>query len=533
MIVHGPYVWKPVLGTERFAWSPPAGASSALDLRTLDQMSAIGKAEDEEGAGGALFEMPDGPVPKGYLEVPRRLSKEHQAALGVAADTLTAAIWEKFTERTDGLCLRPDSGGRLRIAFADMSLDEPTDLLIRPVIREACKQDVLAQPAEHRPKYAWKLLTSLGVDKTREKMQEVLGLDIAPVKPQTTIADTFNRSTTEWTPNILGTSSDSQFSWTYDTTTAGEWYVSSGANANRVYGLYSGGAIANYAFASANHYAQITQRASSHDLSPTTRHSGTNSCYLLYSAGTTVYIYKRVSGSDSYVATITTTLGYANGDVVKLDSNGNTHTVYKNGSSIGSTSDSSLPSNVKTGLGSMTNANVGDDFEASDGASGVTHNVNGSIVARGRLGAGAFRQLGVTGRLRGRSQAAGRGGLQCRASGHARGRCRALGSMTRGLLTAGAVRGLGRPVGAMAATRGVAGKAVARGAAAGRMAGIMPTRGTAGGRISGKADAALADLARLLVSIEAVLIQARLRAEAVAVAGKITAEGVSIESKLN
>lgn len=134
--------------------------------------------------------------------------------------------------------------------------------------------------------------------------------------------------------------------------------------------------------ASANHYAQAVVSSTSTSASARwgacVRHSTIDlSCYFGRMGGTGAWsIDKYVAGVlTEGLATGSTTK--ANGDVVKIDANGSTLTLYKNGTSLGSTTDTDITGNLRPGCFGYSNTGTANDglfdtWEAGDLAAAPT-----------------------------------------------------------------------------------------------------------------------------------------------------------------
>lgn len=124
-----------------------------------------------------------------------------------------------------------------------------------------------------------------------------------------------------------------------------------------------------------NHYAFITRTAVGTDwLGPGTRHAGagTASYYGFYTQGTgaETYLFKMVTGTWTQLGSAGSVNIVAN-DVLRLESNGTTHTPIRNGStytSIGAQTDSALSGGAAglSGYGLATLANAGDNWEGGN-----------------------------------------------------------------------------------------------------------------------------------------------------------------------
>ena len=124
-----------------------------------------------------------------------------------------------------------------------------------------------------------------------------------------------------------------------------------------------------------NHYAFITRTAVGTDwLGPGTRHAGagTASYYGFYTQGTgaETYLFKMVTGTWTQLGSVGSVNIVAN-DVLRLESNGTTHTPIRNGStytSIGAQTDSALSGGAAgmSGYGLATLANAGDNWEGGN-----------------------------------------------------------------------------------------------------------------------------------------------------------------------
>lgn len=154
------------------------------------------------------------------------------------------------------------------------------------------------------------------------------------------------------------------------------------------------GAFWNADSFAAAQYAFLTRTAVGTDwLGPGTRHAGagTASYYGFYTNGdgSETYVFKMVSGTWTQLGSAGS-VNIVAGDVLRLESNGSTHTPIRNGStytSIGAQTDSSLSSGSGglCGYGLATLSNAGDTWEAGNLA-GTAFNRSISLSTANNLG---------------------------------------------------------------------------------------------------------------------------------------------------
>lgn len=147
-------------------------------------------------------------------------------------------------------------------------------------------------------------------------------------------------------------------------------------NSNQVFqsnGDNDGVARAESDLSSADHYAQIVAVVGTP--CPCVRFDAASLTYYLGAIRTDLAVrmlYKRVSST--YTQLALDTVANAANDVVKLDVAGSTLTLYRNGVSVLSITDSSISAGIRTGIANLAGFDDlrGDDFEASDGAAAPT-----------------------------------------------------------------------------------------------------------------------------------------------------------------
>lgn len=155
-------------------------------------------------------------------------------------------------------------------------------------------------------------------------------------------------------------------------------------NRARCVSTYSGSANrADSDLASANHYAQIAVYIDGSDdgrgAGPIVRKdsSATLTCYLLWvdvaSAGNFRYTFYKVVGGSFTAIGSSTSVTVASGDVFRLSADGTTLSAYKNGTLLGTQTDSSISTGTRCGFrlysggGTPTVTAVEiDNFEAGD-----------------------------------------------------------------------------------------------------------------------------------------------------------------------
>ena len=151
-------------------------------------------------------------------------------------------------------------------------------------------------------------------------------------------------------------------------TLGGNWSIALGSyaiNTNRAEGVDSGYNDAVWtanAFANDQYSTYIVATGSTAYLGPIVRfNAGSNSGYFgLYGPGGDNYIVKRVSGSDTNLATNGSGTAYATGDTLELDVVGNTLTFKRNGTTLLTYTDSSSP--ITSGSAGITGSSAGGTY---------------------------------------------------------------------------------------------------------------------------------------------------------------------------
>lgn len=366
MIVHGPWIWNTPSGLAPH-WSAPPGTSAALDLRTIEEMSRKGGVP-----GPGLFEIAAAPL--GYTELPDRLGLVLRSLLGVTSDDLGDAIWEKLTVRSDpdGLLgprtICPDHTGvsslRLGSLIRERRLTPSDPEWSKTIAVMVASLPSLADPA--RGKVLWNYAKKLGVkgDPVKGDIQTIFGLNESPVRPSTTITESFNKADS----GTLGPDLTwSELSGNYDV-------VGNRARSTQDDSL----AQATTDLSSTDMYSQVSVHVvpASMDGGPAIRVASGTNCYMAVHRGSphnNRALYKIVSGSY-------TNLGSASGSpttgfILKVNASGSSISAIYNGSTfVGPLTDTSITGGVRAGIQGWGSQGDFDDFEAQDagGAAPVT-----------------------------------------------------------------------------------------------------------------------------------------------------------------
>lgn len=180
------------------------------------------------------------------------------------------------------------------------------------------------------------------------------------------ITDNFNRAN----QNPLGSSSEG-WSWAVLVDTVFQ-IVSNAANGGTT---AESVARAESDLSSSNHYVQATIGGAPLNWGLLARFSSSvvDTYYLAQAtSATTLDLYSRVAGTFNLIGTAGSLTIIAT-DIIKLQCNGTTISVFQNGVSRISVTDSAIAGNTRTGMRAGDNAQVYDDFSAADlaGSGGV------------------------------------------------------------------------------------------------------------------------------------------------------------------
>ena len=180
-----------------------------------------------------------------------------------------------------------------------------------------------------------------------------------PEFSHTTITDAFTRADA----STLGTSSEG---WSWTNVVAGWGITSNIARQKLGYGDVVC-AYANSDLTSTDVYAQATTQSNG-DCGVIMRKaaSSTQTYYLFHQPGDgKAYIYKVVTGSFTNLTPSGYSITYGAGRIIKGQENGSSLTIYYNGSSLGSITDSSITTGQYAGMFAYSDASQLDNFEAS------------------------------------------------------------------------------------------------------------------------------------------------------------------------
>jgi hypothetical protein len=382
-----PWIAKSYLGGH---YAPPAGVLGWIDLRSYLQCATT----DNAGDGFGIFEVPDdldlgsdytpfggladSISPKQRNLIASALGLKQRPVGGRVADYL----YEILTLHTDpkgvDLCqpLMPGIHLAIELVLSGRTLVRkpftaalPEAANIRAALHNqyrAHREATLAgdMPAQHHLK-----VLDFWAKQYRLHPDWFIPADLPKEKPvphETTITDNFNRANS----STLGGPS-----WTW-TEVNGNWEILS----NQLHGEESvaSQARAESDLSSADHYAQIAVKDTSNGSETlagaiTRFHASDNwTGYvgIWAPSGTTYEIIKVVSGSGTLLFQGGSL--FPDGTVVKMASNGSTQTIYKDGVSQATGTDTAITGNLRTGVYSYsTNVNTLDNFQAADLA-GIT-----------------------------------------------------------------------------------------------------------------------------------------------------------------
>lgn len=223
----------------------------------------------------------------------------------------------------------------------------------------------------HRKALGWAARKYRDAEWSRLVPPEWPGKD-APVKPETAIADTFDRADSA----TLGTSSDATWSWNELSGTG--WEI----NTNRA--RHSADSSSSFARADTDlsgvdHYCEMVFDNDSGAVSasgPCARKDSTATLTFYharysYSGGAGYQLYSASAGTLTQIGsnaggTIT------GGDTVRLTCNGSTISVQKNGSDVISQTDTSIAGNTRVGMRAFDDIVAWRSMAASDIAAGAT-----------------------------------------------------------------------------------------------------------------------------------------------------------------
>lgn len=234
------------------------------------------------------------------------------------------------------------------------------DYLAKLLIEECAKREDLCEPIKPMADGEYRIY--LG--------GQIYG-EVRPTYTHNTITDNFNRS-----DGALGSSGEG-WSWTV---TSGDFRVSS--NQARTYSSGQNNARADSDLASTDHYSQVlavTHGASSgRDIGCAVRYSSSaDTCYLYVQDASdgACKLYKVVTGSYSGLASEGSGHADASNDTMRFEADGTSLIGYWNDAEHVSTTDSSLTTQVRTGIRGYGNDNYMDDFEA-DVLGGATPDIS-------------------------------------------------------------------------------------------------------------------------------------------------------------
>lgn len=382
-----------------WGWGWPADCAGMMLVEPTLQpasgvMDGVALVWSETAVLGASWE-PMGEGAIGALQMPLRARQAWQSSVGVrpTPGTLLDALWQTLTDDADpagaarSKPIVPSSRGVLRLVlhqhgevrrhpFRDASARHRSHVL-------AVAQDGLARARSDARAGRWIAKGGqVDLDGHRKALGyqvRKLGIDEALLRPpgwpanetarppETSIQDTFNRS--DGTP--LGTLSDSSGSWTEINT---GWSIASnaadcspGATASVVYAAvalsgddhHASATLASYTIGA---HGSLCRKANNSTLTfYTGRFNGGNYQLYRFSSGSAVQIGSNAAGSISA------------SDVVRTEADGSTITLYKNGSSVVSGTNTDITGNTYCGMRGVNDSAAWDQFDAADlAAGGVT-----------------------------------------------------------------------------------------------------------------------------------------------------------------
>jgi hypothetical protein len=374
----------------------PRKAIGAVDLGIISEMSVLGGdrkgclcwVDDSESLGRDYDLLGTGDL----REIPRstRIANIFAKTIGTRpdGDTLDAMVLDCLIGQSDPdgemapMSIAPSSDGwmdlwmqghgRVRGERFEWGRTRHTIKLKRQIRREMSRLMDDADGGKLRDKkHPRKVLDALcekyGVSEWKEFIADARQKDIEGRLPhETTITDDFNRANS----SSLGTSAEG---WSWTTVGGDLRIVSNKASSHAIAGAVGNHGRAEFDLSSADHYAQATvDRTGSgyKDMGVSVRYSAAaDTFYMANHSPTAVTLYKVVGGS-GYTALTSVSRTYSASIVLKAEINGSTLRGFVNGTSLATTTDTSLTGSLRTGFHGYFDAGTGtlthDDFEGSD-----------------------------------------------------------------------------------------------------------------------------------------------------------------------
>jgi len=386
----GPWVWESKGITPH--WRMPAGATSSIDLRSVQHCAIAGGAPQ----GVALFVSPDaanlgsdytnlGTDPEAVLSGVRKSAIRTLLALpnNLAANTLHDAIWETLTIQSDPTGddrappIVPTTGRRYEL-WLDGQLRKSirfrgSELEAAPVLdmlKRQYRQHRLDSLDGKTPEILYRKILGYWVRKYGLDYRAFQPADLPDEKdlePTTTITESFNTADS----NTLGP----DLTWTE---VVGDFDVVSNTAKNGGAAGTQAVARAEHDLSSVDHYSQATTSIVSANLavaeclvrfssSADTSYDGAHVFYTTVSASAYTALGKRVAGVETELASNTGALGSS--IVLKTYASGSTIKLYADAAERSSVTDTAITTGTRCGL-RIYKASTGnpalDSFEAAD-----------------------------------------------------------------------------------------------------------------------------------------------------------------------
>ena len=383
------------------SWHAPEGTVGLIDLRPVVPSTTHGFFATDVPLNNSDYEPfgdAQGTRLEGLTMSPQQRSK-WASMLGIAdtiqPGTLLDVLWDTLTIHSDpdGVShakpIMPTSQGVLELHLGGHSLVKSARMPKNPLdtphwakMQRVLQNDYLEAEAtadkgktqkerDHNRKWLGFMARKYGL--TYQAATDLLipsgRPKVAPMKPETSISDDFNRANADPISNAAA-------GWSWTEVSGTSWTVLS--NTCRFVSQSSTirTARAETDLSGADHYAQLVVTAMPYDdaetrQGPCTRFSSSaETCYAgalaLAAAGSkNVFLYSISAGTATQIGNAA--YSWSNGDTVKQESNGSTITLYVNGASQSSVTDTAISAGTRTGMyvRYVFNANM-DDFAAED-----------------------------------------------------------------------------------------------------------------------------------------------------------------------
>jgi hypothetical protein len=372
----GPWTWS------EDVWQPPAGCRGLIDLRPLPAQAraggtplGVGLFALDEAADPGPAHVSFGIDPGVPLTVFQRLAWE-QRVLGagrtLAASNLREALWESLTNQADPtgqdrpMPLVPNTRRRaweLRLAgqlwkaraFDSAAPEAPALQTLLQNTYRRLREDTLGgiHPADYHRKVLGGWVRKYALSYRWFQPADVP--DEPPLDPETTYTDDFDTADSDTLGNLL--------TWTE---TGGDFDNVS----NQARGMADGAEVrAEHDLSGDDHYAQALAVSGSALNCVCARFSASARTFYFTRAdnvsGGRAWILKSVSGTRSVLASTTGT-GSPYGKTHRLECDGSELDFLQDGSSVLSTTDTSITGTTRGGLRAENGACTFDDFEMAD-----------------------------------------------------------------------------------------------------------------------------------------------------------------------